>query len=267
VRKLEINNSTTLSYCGLIIDTFASAEYNNTEFWWTLFEKKINNIINIKNNDPVVVLHYIFLYCTKLVRDERFSKVYQIFVEKLLNQQLREVFENKEIIDFALKVNFGNTDIEVANLNFCLKIFFNDKEVSKKPKGVAHYAILFQLLEHKLFRNENVTKKMVNALLDILKISDERFSDKILSLKEIKKISSSKLEKIHTLLIDRIASLMKASGSPEDDHKVDNIIKCLIYSEIFGKYEIVKLKYKLEKEEVDIGKITGINILLETFKI
>ena len=100
-------------------------------------------------------------------------------------------------------------------------------------------------------------KVMINTLLDIIKMSEERFAEKIIQLKLFKRSRglSRNIDKAISLINERMVFLIKTSESQEDKHKNEFILKCLIFSEIFTKLEITKLLFLLKKEDIEPDKI------------
>jgi len=155
-KRYEINTTSSIFYCGLIIETFLAADYVNEQFWELTLEK-ISNIINLSNKEPIIILHFIYLYCSKILIDIKFNNIYKIFVDKLLNDKLKAVFEKKEVIEYLIKVNFFDSIIDVGKLNYCLnKLFGNVNQGVNKPVGITQFIIFFNLFENKLSLNENV---------------------------------------------------------------------------------------------------------------
>ena len=72
---------------------------------------------------------------------------------------------------------------------------------------------------------------MINTLLDIIKISEERITEKIIQLKNFKKNVEYDLDRILLLIRERLIFLIKTSDSQEDKYKIEDIVKCLLYSE------------------------------------
>jgi len=252
-KRYEINTTSSIFYCGLIIETFLAADYVNEQFWELTLEK-ISNIINLSNKEPIIILHFIYLYCSKILIDIKFNNIYKIFVDKLLNDKLKAVFEKKEVIEYLIKVNFFDSIIDVGKLNYCLnKLFGNVNQGVNKPVGITQFIIFFNLFENKLF--------------DIMKISEERLTEKILQLKMFKRNIDKNIEKIIYLINERLIFLIKTSESKEDNHKNEEIVKCLIYSEIFTKLELTKLIFKLKKDGVDSDKMKFLDDILMSYTI
>ena len=108
---------------------------------------------------------------------------------------------------------------------------------------------------------------MINSLIDIMKISEERLTEKILQLKMFKRNVDKNIEKIIYLINERLIFLIKTSESQEDNHKNEEIIKCLLYSEIFTKLELTKLIYKLKKDGAESDKTKFLDEIMMSFTI
>jgi len=100
-----------------------------------------------------------------------------------------------------------------------------------------------------------------------MKISEERLTEKILQLKMFKRNIDKNIEKIIYLINERLIFLIKTSESKEDNHKNEEIVKCLIYSEIFTKLELTKLIFKLKKDGVDSDKMKFLDDILMSYTI
>jgi hypothetical protein len=244
----------TFFYMGIIMDTFASVNFADQRFW-NIFLNKLEEFTNISARDPMLVLNFIFLNGKKMLKAN--NMIYELFISRF-EPNFRQILSDKELVDYLIKINFLNYDIDSDLFNKNISNLFAKNDY-KETNNLMIYITLMKLLD-KLYlkKNEKSLVIMCNILIDLVKHEPntpnmsfqlKTFYDKIKDQTKFKKF-----------IRERLVKLLTSNDLTVDEGKqFENIFYNLKIAGFLDKIEVARLSFMIKEYPKLLTLINRIN--------
>jgi hypothetical protein len=225
-------------FFGVIIDTFACVEYKDFEFWKQL-AVKMEEFTNFTTKDQMTILKFISNNARRLLNDD-YSEIWEMYTQKFENN-FKSILRNKELLEYLLKINFINNEINIDEFNKHISEVFLDTK-----NTIPMFIALMKLIDTIIFSplNEKCLKVMANILVDLNSIEKNSTSSNIIQKAYFDKLHDIYKSKIKKFIISRILSIELTAD------KIKHIIVNMKISNILDNLDIAELKYKLKNNEL-----------------